>query len=104
MSKIAESLKWESRTVTLTNQVVSYRYREVEGNFAALLIHGLGDSSSCWDAAFCAPSLERFTLIAPDLPGFGNSNKENLPDKCLDFFCDILHKLAEALLKKRTSY
>lgn len=37
-----------------------------------LLLHGWGASSRCWSQTLCRLQ-ERFTLIAPDLPGFGES-------------------------------
>lgn len=40
---------------------------------ALLLVHGLGCDTSFWDEAFASATLERYTLVAVDLPGFGAS-------------------------------
>ncbi|MCS6863432.1 MAG: alpha/beta fold hydrolase, partial [Abditibacteriales bacterium] len=39
-----------------------------------LLIHGLGDEADTWRHVFL-PLAERYHVIAPDLPGFGRSDK-----------------------------
>jgi pimeloyl-ACP methyl ester carboxylesterase len=40
---------------------------------ALLLVHGLGGDSTFWAEAFACPELERTTLVAVDLPGFGTA-------------------------------
>ncbi len=60
-----------------------------------LLLHGLGGSGRYW--AGIAPLLAgRHTLIAPDLPGFGRSDKPHA-DYSRDFHLDALGGLLEAL-------
>lgn len=49
-------------------------YRRVGQGPALLLIHGLGCDSSTWDDVIDALA-ERFTVIAPDLLGHGESDK-----------------------------
>lgn len=43
------------------------------GNKAVVFLHGLGANSTSWFYQFEALKHEPFRLIAPDLPGFGNS-------------------------------
>jgi pimeloyl-ACP methyl ester carboxylesterase len=43
------------------------------GNGAIIFLHGLGDSRQCFLEAFECKGLENYNLIAPDLPGSGNS-------------------------------
>ncbi len=38
-----------------------------------LLIHGLGESSLCFQSVLSSSLLENWTLLAPDLPGYGQS-------------------------------
>lgn len=49
-------------------------YRVAGSGPAILLIHGIGDNSSTWHAVQSALA-QRFTVIAPDLLGHGNSDK-----------------------------
>lgn len=39
-----------------------------------LWIHGIGDSSLCFLEAFASPELSNFSLLAPDMLGFGRSS------------------------------
>ncbi|MFW0784076.1 alpha/beta hydrolase [Gordonia sp. CPCC 206044] len=70
------------RTVTDTRVRVEYHtvhgyrraYRIAGSGPALLLIHGIGDNSSTWDAII--PTLaQHYTVIAPDLLGHGRSDK-----------------------------
>src|SRR5246127_182759 len=49
-------------------------YRIAGSGPAILLIHGIGDNSTTWNAVQ-AKLAERFTVIAPDLLGHGQSDK-----------------------------
>jgi len=49
-------------------------YRMCGSGPALLLLHGIGDSSLGWEPLM-APLAERFTVIAPDLLGHGESDK-----------------------------
>lgn len=49
-------------------------YRRAGRGPVLLLVHGIGDSSACWSPLMEALS-DRFDLIAPDLPGHGDSGK-----------------------------
>lgn len=50
-------------------------HAEVEGRGPALvlLVHGLGADHRCWGEAAARFAPERYTLVMPDLPGFGRS-------------------------------
>jgi pimeloyl-ACP methyl ester carboxylesterase len=60
-----------------------------------VLIHGLGDEADTWRHVI-APLAERFHVVAPDLPGFGRSDK---PDRAysLAFLRDTIVELMDAL-------
>jgi len=60
-----------------------------------LLIHGLGDEADTWRYLLPALSVEH-RIIAPDLPGFGRSDK---PDRTytLAFFQGVMFELLDAL-------
>ena len=49
-------------------------YREA-GPVLVLFIHGLGCAKESFEGAFRAPALSGFSLLAPDLAGFGRSQK-----------------------------
>src|SRR6186713_1997954 len=50
------------------------RVRDGEpGADGLLLVHGLGADATFWNEAFARPGLERYTLVAVDLPGFGGA-------------------------------
>ncbi len=60
-----------------------------------LLLHGLGGSGRYWEGV--APSLAaRRLLIAPDLPGFGRSDKPRV-DYSRDFHVDAMRGLLDAV-------
>jgi pimeloyl-ACP methyl ester carboxylesterase len=60
-----------------------------------VLIHGLGDEADTWRHVFL-PLVERYRVIALDLPGFGRSDK---PDRTysLAFLRDSIVELMDAL-------
>ena len=54
-----------------------------------VLIHGMAGSSATWNAVL--PSLaERFTVVAPDLPGHGDSDKPSTADYSLGAFASTV--------------
>ncbi len=60
-----------------------------------LLIHGLGSEADTW--RYVIPRLTpQFRVIAPDLPGFGRSDKPRRA-YTVPFFCDALLQLLDAL-------
>jgi len=62
---------------------------------AMLLIHGLGDEADTWRSVF-APLATHYRVIAPDLPGFGRSDK---PARAysVPFFSAALQELLQVL-------
>lgn len=59
-----------------TSPEVDLCVRAQQGEYAnptILFIHGLGDSSLCWKPFFADERLSDFTLLAPDLPGYGRT-------------------------------
>lgn len=60
-----------------------------------LLIHGLGDEADTWRHLIPRLSADR-RVIAPDLPGFGRSDKPDRP-YTVPFFQDSLVELLDAL-------
>lgn len=62
---------------------------------ALLLVHGLGDEADTW-RHIISPLAEQWRVIAPDLPGFGRSDK---PKRAytMPFLCETLLALLDAL-------
>ena len=78
---------------------LSLFYREAgePGNPKLLLLHGFPASSHQYRNLISALS-DRFHIIAPDYPGFGNSDMPS-PDK-FDYTFDRLSEIIESFLKK----
>jgi pimeloyl-ACP methyl ester carboxylesterase len=68
---------------------------------ALLLIHGVGDNSSTWEAVH-AKLAQRFTVIAPDLLGHGESDKPRA-DYSLAAFANGMRDLLAVLGIKRVT-
>ncbi|MCP4546464.1 MAG: alpha/beta hydrolase [bacterium] len=61
-------------TVELKQHSCVLRHSEIRhGRRSILLLHGLGDSSLAFEEIFTFAGFESFNLLAPDLPGFGES-------------------------------
>jgi pimeloyl-ACP methyl ester carboxylesterase len=59
-----------------TSSTVDLCVRSQQGEYAQptiLFIHGLGDSSLCWKSFYADEQLTEYTLLAPDLPGYGRT-------------------------------
>ncbi|MBU4566656.1 MAG: alpha/beta fold hydrolase [Desulfarculus sp.] len=66
------------------------------------MVHGLG--GSCHDFLAMAPELARdHTLLIPDLPGFGYSDKPDLPYSP-EFFAQVMTQTSERLGLKRAHW
>lgn len=78
------------QSVQLHGREVAYR---LEGHGPlVVLVHGMAGSKATWDRVI--PSLaERFTVLAPDLPGHGGSAKPIDGDYSLGAFASILRDL-----------
>ncbi len=70
-------------------------YRIAGSGPVLLMLHGVGDSSTTWDSVH-AKLAQRFTVIAPDLLGHGESDKPNA-DYSLPAFANGIRDLLIAL-------
>ena len=63
---------------------ISASFRDVGGDLI-LLIHGLGCSKESFDSIWDRPEFESYTILAVDLPGHGQSDKQmNFPYRMQD--------------------
>jgi len=66
-----------------------------------LLIHGLGDSSLAWKYLFEKNLFPEYRVLAPDLPGYGESITENLEDFNFSLHVNTLLELLKHYESKR---
>jgi pimeloyl-ACP methyl ester carboxylesterase len=59
--------------ITTVDNVLIRRSEKAHALGAVWLIHGFAESGSAFTEAFSSPLAERFSLFAPDFPGFGTS-------------------------------
>ena len=85
------------KTAVVEGLSIFYREAGDPGNPKLLLLHGFPASSHQYRNLIYALS-DRFHIIAPDYPGFGNSDMPS-PDK-FDYTFDRLSEIIEVLLKK----
>jgi pimeloyl-ACP methyl ester carboxylesterase len=76
-------------------------YRRAGQGPVLLLVHGIGDSSSSWVPVMPALA-ERYTVIAPDLLGHGNSDKPR-GDYSVGGFANGMRDLLEVLGIRRAT-
>jgi len=72
--------------------------RSQQGDYAQptiLFIQGLGDSSLCWKPFFANDRLGDFTLLAPDLPGYGRTRMHKGKGGEIQQHVQHLHALIE---------
>jgi len=97
-SKIASAGATTYKTVTVKGMNIFYREAGPSKGPAILLLHGFPSSSRMFDTLM--PLLaDRYHLIAPDYPGFGNSEAPS-PDKfsyTFDSIADIVGAFTEAI-------
>jgi pimeloyl-ACP methyl ester carboxylesterase len=98
-SRLSEDVpRIEKRTVTLHGHRLAYRVGGASADAdrtVLLLVHGIADSSASWRAVL--PGLaRRFTVIAPDLLGHGDSDKPP-HDYSLGAYANLLRDLMVAL-------
>jgi pimeloyl-ACP methyl ester carboxylesterase len=86
----------ETRSVTVGNIDVAV---EVQGCGAesVLFVHGLGSNRDCWYRANEFFDLERYRLILPDLPGFGDSARPSDFDYSMASLGDCLGRVVREL-------
>ena len=93
------SERHELREVTIHGHTVAYR--EAGGGPVVLLVHGMAGSSATW--RYVLPALaERYTVVAPDLPGHGRSAKPR-GDYSLGAYASSLRDLLVALGHERAT-
>ena len=85
------------RTATVEGLSIFYREAGDPGNPKLLLLHGYPSSSHQYRNLISALS-DRFHIVAPDYPGFGNSDMPS-PDKFAYTF-DKISEIIENFLKK----
>ena len=79
------------------------RYHQSGHGPHLILLHGLGANLFCW--RFIVPLLaKRFTVVAPDLPGFGQSDKHPGEDYGLDAQAERLHEFLRVLGVKQAYF
>jgi pimeloyl-ACP methyl ester carboxylesterase len=74
---------------------IRLRVRDAGQGRALLLIHGLSASHDIWDHVI-DEFADRYRVIAPDLPGHGESAKPDAP-YTIDFYAGIIRTLAREL-------
>ncbi len=90
----------ESCTITLLTAHVgngTLSYSQVGNGRSILLLHGLFASKEQWNTIMCRLTEVGYRVIAPDLPGYGNSNGFTLRDYALEKQARLLHELMEKL-------
>lgn len=68
-----------------------------QGQPALLFIHGLGESGLCFKEAFDFPELKKFSLIVPDMLGYGRSSHALNGDYSMDSHVRRLWRLVDHL-------
>jgi pimeloyl-ACP methyl ester carboxylesterase len=85
------------KTAVVEGLSIFYREAGYPGNPKLLLLHGFPASSHQYRNLISALS-DRFHVVAPDYPGFGNSDMPS-PDR-FDYTFDRLSEIIEGFLKK----
>ncbi len=84
------------KSLILNNQNISYIDEGLETDPAVLLIHGVPESSMLWKHLIPEIASLGFRPIAPDLPGFGQS--ERFPySSTWESYVNFIHRFLEAL-------
>jgi pimeloyl-ACP methyl ester carboxylesterase len=94
------------RTVSIEGLDIFYREAGSRSNPTILLLHGFPTSSHMFRNLIPALS-DRFHLVAPDYPGYGNSSMPTLDefDYTFDHLAEIIEKFIAAIdLKKYSLY
>ncbi|WP_066304520.1 alpha/beta fold hydrolase [Bacillus sp. FJAT-29814] len=84
------------KIVTLNNQTTSYLDEGSKNAAPVLLIHGVPESSMLWKHIIPEIASQGFRAIAPDLPGFGQSDRfpnESTWENYLTFINDFIAAL-----------
>lgn len=84
-----------TRSAPISNGTLSYN--SVGTGQPILLLHGLFASKEQWNSMICQLSEAGYRVIAPDLPGYGNSTLVATRDYTLDHQVVLLHQLTNQL-------
>ncbi|MBY0096222.1 alpha/beta fold hydrolase [Mesobacillus maritimus] len=85
------------KTLQLKNQSISYIEEGSSSDPAVLLIHGVPESSMLWKHLIPEIASQGFRSIAPDLPGFGQSDRfpyGSTWEKYVAFISDFMEALS----------
>ena len=102
--KVWEDLKTYSAMIRLEKSGMNIFYLDTIGENmpACVLLHGLADEADTWRHVI--PELSRsFRILAPDLPGFGRSDKPSRT-YTMDFLKDTLLEFLDALDIQRAHF
>ena len=84
---------YDSKFISLNNDIELSYIEEGSGNETVLFIHGLGSYIPAWNKNL--ESLKDFyKCIAIDLPGYGKSSKENYSGS-MEFYADVIHEFCQ---------
>lgn len=75
----------------------SIEYIKAGRGMPVILLHGLFAQKEQWSDVACELSLAGFMVIAPDLPGYGNSKPFPIGDYRLEKQVTLLHRFIESL-------
>lgn len=67
------------------------------GRISVLLVHGLGANRGCWYLAKDYFDPDRYRLISPDFPGFGESSRADDFDYSMNSFGECLYQVVKGL-------
>ncbi|MEH2301603.1 MAG: alpha/beta hydrolase [Nostoc sp.] len=84
-----------TRSAPISNGTLSYN--QVGTGQPILLLHGLFASKEQWNSMMCQLSEAGYWVIAPDLPGYGNSTGFATRDYALENQVALLHQLTNQL-------
>ena len=94
-----QSIFWPVQ-VGIREHRLSVRWRD-EGDELVLFVHGLGCSKDSWAEAWQQPELRGYSLLAPDLPGFGFSDSPEGYTHDLSEYASIIHALIDNHASRR---
>lgn len=81
-------------SVTISVNEASFQYHKTGNGFPLVFIHGFCEDHTIWQP-FVLPFAEKYTLLLPDLPGFGQSSLPNRPCS-IDYYADCIKAMLDA--------
>jgi len=92
----------ERTVITCRNIDLQIAYDHKEGGEESILfIHGLGACKDCFEGALSFPGFEKYTIVALDLPGFGDSDSPEEFDYTMENYSATCRLLIEKLNLKK---